>query len=69
MHLRDLGSLCSSTVYNQGQLTLILTPFRAAYNQRRQTFEVIRQAHNRLQEKANENVANQRKQILQMITS
>jgi len=58
--LRGLGSLCSSAVYSRGQLTLI-TPFRAAYNQRQLTIELIRQAHNRLLEKANENVANQRK--------
>jgi len=31
--------------------------------------ELIRQALNRLPEKANENVANQRKQILQRMTS
>ena len=41
-----LSSLFSSAVYNQGQLTLIFTRFRAAYNQRRHTIELIRQAHN-----------------------
>jgi len=53
MHLRGLGNLCSSAVYNQGRLKI----------------ELIRQAHNRLPDKANENVANQRKQILQTMTS
>jgi len=48
MHLRGFGNLCSSVVYNQRRLTI----------------ELIRQAHNRLQEKGNENVANQRKNKL-----
>ena len=39
---------------------IFLTPFRAAYNHRRLTIELIRQAHNRLLEKANENVSNLR---------
>ena len=61
MYLRGLGNLCSSTVYNQWQVTIILTPFRAAYHQSRLTIELMRQAHNRLLRKANENVANQQK--------
>jgi len=61
---RILEAHVSSAVYNQGQLTIFLTPFCAAYNQR-----LIRQAHNRLLEKANENVANKRKQILQTMMS
>jgi len=48
MHLRGLCHLRSSAVYKQGQLTI----------------ELIRQAHNRLLAKANENVANQRKHKL-----
>ena len=55
MHLRGWGNLCSSAVYNQGQLILIYTHFV------RLKINLIRQAHNRLLEKANENVANQRK--------
>jgi len=59
MHfIRDLDNLCSSTVYNQGQLTLIFTTIRAAYNQRRLKTELIPQAYNRLPDRANENVAN-----------
>ena len=42
-------------------LQLLLTPFRAAYNQTRLKIELIRQAQNRLLEKAKEHVANQRK--------
>ena len=45
----------------KGSLHQFLTPFRAAYNQRRLTIELTRQADNRLSEKANENVPNQRK--------
>ena len=44
-HLRGLGNQCSSAVYNQRRLTI----------------ELIRQTHDRPLEKANENVANQRK--------
>jgi len=35
------------------------TPFRAAYNERQLTIKLIRQVHNRLLEKAKEDVANQ----------
>jgi len=48
MHLWGLSNLCLSASYNQGQLTI----------------ELIRQAHNRLLEKANDNAANQRKHKL-----
>jgi len=59
MHLRGLGNLCSSAVYNQGQLTNTIS----CGLQKRLKIELIRQAHNWLQEKANENIGNQRKQI------
>jgi len=45
----------------KGSLHQFLAPFRAAYNQRRLTIKLVRQAHNRPLEKANENVANQQK--------
>jgi len=41
----------------KGSLHKFSTQFRAVYNQRRLTIELIRQAHNRLLEKGNENVA------------
>jgi len=49
------GGLQSRAAHN------CLTQFRGAYNQRRVTIELIWQGHNRLLEKANENVANARK--------
>ena len=45
MHLRGSGNLCSSAVYDQGQLTLIYTHFV------RLNIKLIRQAHNRLLQK------------------
>jgi len=69
MHLIiGLDNLCLSAVYNQGHLTLIFNTISCGLQRRLKT-ELIRQAHNRLLGKANENVANQRKQILQTMTS
>jgi len=64
MHLRDLGNLCPSTVYNQRQLIINFYTVSCGLNQRRLTIELIMQVHNWLPEKANENIANQRKHKL-----
>jgi len=66
MHLRCLGNLCSSAVYNQGQLTLIFNTISCGLQSKvaNNRVTVRRQAYSRLLDKPNENVANQRKHKL-----
>ena len=61
MHLIGLGNPCSSAVHNQGQLTLFFNTILCGLQSKAANNRVNTQAHNRLLEKANENVENQRK--------
>jgi len=62
MHFRGLGNLCSSAVYNQGQLTLIFNTVSCGLQSKASNNRVnTAGTYNRVLEKANENVANQRK--------
>ena len=64
MRLRGLGNLCSSAVYNQGQLASIIINTISCGLQAKAANNRVNTAGtyaNRLLEKAKENVANQRK--------
>jgi len=68
---KGLGNLCSSAVYNQGQLTLIFNTISCGLQSKASNNRVnTAGTYNRLLEKANENVANLRKhKFLQKMTS